>query len=150
MSDLVSLASQQAVDLNVPSASVQSAESVSAAAGGFGRSSNTVFVAPGPEGNRIGAYAVTNAATTTTTTQAPATTQANAAAPYGSCSKCFGAGADSVSTLAACDANMATEACNEGDVCMIEVRRRNGQIVDMRTGCKSKLFHVFANGFELS
>ena len=149
MSDLVSLASQQAVDLNVPSASVQSAESVSAAAGGFGRSSNTAFQAPGPEGNRIGSYAITNAATvTTTTTQAPVTTQANAAAPHGSCSKCFGAGADSASTLAACDANMATEACNQFDVCMIEVRRRNGQIVDMRTGCKSKLFHFF--GFELS
>ena len=125
--------------MNVPSASVQSAESVSAAAGGLGRSSSVVVFnsPPGPNDVRVGAYAVTNAATTTTT-QAPATTQANAAAPYGSCSKCFGAGSNTASTLAACDANLATEVCNEGDVCMIEVRRRDGQIVDMRTGCKSK------------
>ena len=72
------------------------------------------------------------------TTAAPAAAAAAAAAASGNnqCLTCYGAGATSALTLAACTASTTYNECNEGDVCMIEMRRRNGQIVDMRTGCK--------------
>ena len=56
------------------------------------------------------------------------------------CLICHGAGSTSAETLLACTASTTYEECPEGDVCMIEMRKRNGQIVNMRTGCKGTFF----------
>ena len=77
--------------------------------------------------------------TTAAPTTAAPTTAAAAASGNNQCLTCYGAGNTSADTLAACTASTTYDECNEGDVCMIEMRRRNGQIVDMRTGCKGEL-----------
>jgi len=117
LSDLVAITSQQAADFGI-----QSAQSVSAGAGeGLGRMFN--YAPQVPANNNNNNNNNNNVVVTPTSKQ---------------CTTCFGAGADTASTLAACDANTTIETCDDYDVCMIEVRRRNGQIVDMRTGCKAK------------
>ena len=113
---MVAITSQQAADFGI-----QSAQSVSAGAGeGLGRMFNYAPAAPANNNNNNNNN---NVVVTPSSNQ---------------CSTCYGAGSDTASTLAACDANTTMETCDDYDVCMIEVRRRNGQIVDMRTGCKGK------------
>ena len=75
---------------------------------------------------------------TNTNTNNNSNTNNNVVATGNQCTTCYGAGSDTASSLAACDANATTETCNDDDVCLIEVRRRNGQVVDMRTGCKGE------------
>ena len=91
----------------------------------------------GLSGRSIGGYAMFT--TAAPTTAAPAAAAAVAASGNNQCLTCYGAGNTSADTLLACTTTTTYEECNEGDVCMIEMRRRNGQIVDMRTGCKGKL-----------
>lgn len=55
-----------------------------------------------------------------------------------SCMTCNGAGSNTAATISMCDANTSYVECEDGDVCMIEQRRRNGELVEMKTGCKAR------------
>jgi len=61
---------------------------------------------------------------------------AAASATSNSCNVCFGSGSTTAATAAACDANSVATVCEAGDVCLLEMRKNRGEIVELRTMCK--------------
>ena len=77
---------------------------------------------------------------------------AAASATSNSCNVCFGSGSTTAATAAACDANSVATVCEPGDVCLLEMRKNRGEIVELRTMCKgnftiSKKISIFQPNF---
>ena len=68
------------------------------------------------------------------------------------CFTCDAMGRDATSLLANCQATGKLKTCRQDSLCLIEVRRRNGNFMGMRTSCSCKStklkFRVFGQNFD--
>ena len=54
------------------------------------------------------------------------------------CVRCHGYGQSTADTIARCAENAVLEQCEPDDVCMIEARRKAGELIEVKTMCKGK------------
>ena len=57
---------------------------------------------------------------------------------FNACFTCDAMGRDATSLLANCQATGKLKTCRQDSLCLIEVRRRNGNFMGMRTSCSGK------------
>ena len=54
------------------------------------------------------------------------------------CVRCHGYGQSTADTIARCAENAVLEQCEPDDVCMIEARRKAGELIEVKTMCKGR------------
>ena len=52
--------------------------------------------------------------------------------------RCHGYGQSTADTIARCAENAVLEQCEPDDVCMIEARRKAGELIEVKTMCKGR------------